>query len=145
MRVCLALVACAALLASALPALAQEPVPAPDGLTGPTGPIAQPDQLLLDDGAIKVGFVKLTVPRGCRRAPFQATVTGDGITRVDFRVDGRLVRSVRAPNVAGRFAVRVNPRRLRRGAHRLGGDVFFGNDNTLDKRVKGTFRSCVRG
>lgn len=151
MRVRLALFACAVLLATAPPSHAEDPIPLPEGPTvpigptgptGPTVPLADPDQILLDGGGIKVGFVKLTVPRGCRRAPFQASVTGDGILRVDFRIDGRLVRSVRAPNSAGRFVVRLNPRRLRRGTHRLGVGVFFGHDNTPDKSVKRTFRTC---
>jgi hypothetical protein len=141
MRVRLALIACAALLASASAADAQEPVPIPEG---PTVPAPEPDQILLDEGGIKIGLVKLTVPRGCRRAPFAVTITGEGVTRVDFRVDGRLVSSVRTANAAGAFATRLNPRRLRPGAHKLRADVFFGHDNTADKTVKGTFRSCVR-
>ena len=147
MRVRLALFACSVLLAMAPPSHAEDPIPLPEGPTVPAGPtptvpVADPDQILLDEGGIKVGLVKLTVPHGCRRAPFRATVAGNGILRVDFRVDGRLVRSVRTPNGAGRFAVRLDPRRLRRGAHRLGADVFFGHDNTPDKNVKRAFRSC---
>lgn len=147
MRVRLALFACAVLLATAPPSHAEDPIPLPEGPTGPSGPTvptvpAEPDQILLDGGGIKVGLVKLTVPRGCRRAPFQVSVAGDGILRVDFRVDGRLVRSIRKPNSAGRFAVRLNPRRLRRGTHTLRAGVFFGHDNTPDKSVKRAFRTC---
>src|SRR3954470_22407968 len=100
MRVRLALVACAALLALPAASNAEDPVPTVDPSL-PADPNLGEDLILLDDGGIKVGIVKLSIPSGCRRAPFRASVTGSGITRVDFRVDRRLVRSVSTADSAG--------------------------------------------
>jgi hypothetical protein len=105
-----------------------------------------PGRILVGEGGIKVGLVRLRVPHGCRRIPFQAAVTGNGITRVVFSLDGRTFRNVRRPNRAGRFAVRVDPRRLRRGRHALSAVIHFGRaPGTATKRVRRHFRSCANG
>ena len=124
------------------------PVTVTDGATAavdfPIVPAPPPGQQLLDPEPVRIGVVKLTVPRGCRRKPFAATLAGRGVTRVDFSVDGRVVRSVRAPDKLGRFAARIDPRRVRRGRHKLAAAVWFSRIATSPaKQVTATFRSCA--
>src|SRR5207247_7182393 len=76
---------------------------------------SDPPRQLIDPEPVRIGPFKLTVRRSCARKPFAATLTGTGAYRVDFRIDGRLVRSIRTQ--ADRYSVRVDPRTLRRGAH----------------------------
>jgi hypothetical protein len=122
-----------AAVSEGMAAMADFPLPAGGG------------QILLDeDPQVLIGKVSLTVPRGCRRAPFAVALSGSGVMRVDFSVDGRLARSVRAPAKGGRFVARINPRKLRRGRHRLTAAVWFSRSAPAPgKRVNASFRSCA--
>jgi hypothetical protein len=61
-------------------------------------------------------------------------------------VDGRTFRSVTRPNRAGRFAVHLYPRKLKRGRHTLSARVSFGRaPDTPQKQVRDHFRTCARG
>jgi hypothetical protein len=103
-----------------------------------------PGRILVDDGAVRVGTVKLSVPGGCPRRAFIATLRGQGVKRVDFRVDGRLVRSVRRVDERGRYTVRIDPARVRAGRHVLSAAVWFSRVATKPaKTVRATFRSCA--
>ena len=65
------------------------------------------------------GSGRLHVGQGCvSDARAKAWVTGDGVARVAFFVDGDRVKTVAQPNAAGRFAFSMNCSRLSVGAHR---------------------------
>jgi hypothetical protein len=85
--------------------------------------------------SVAPGRARLRMPRGCRRRPFSARVTGTGVTGVRFSLDGRRARAV-----GPRFALRVDTRRLTSGPHRVRARVSFGSGGpvTLSRR----FRVC---
>jgi len=81
--------------------------------------------------------------RGCRRRPFTASVRGRSIRRVRFFVDGRRLPGVRRR--AGRFYVRVDPRALRPGRHRLRSRVsFVSASQTRGRTIRTAFTVCAR-
>jgi hypothetical protein len=104
-----------------------------------------PGRILIDDEPVRIALVRLSLPRRCARRPFAAVLTGSGVERVDFRVDRRRLRSVRRAGRDGRFALRIDPVRFKRGRHTVTAHVFFSTSATrAGKLVIGTFRSCRR-
>lgn len=51
--------------------------------------------------------------------PFIARVSGTQIKSVTFYLDGKKIKTLTAPNAAGGYQVKVNPKKLRVGTHRL--------------------------
>ena len=97
--------------------------------------------ILLDPGgATLVGKARLVgLPGGCVQRSFRARVIGDGIRRVEYRVDGRRVAVRRRPA----FAATIGVRRLRAGRHRLTAVVIYGSgDRAPTKRLSRVFRRC---
>jgi hypothetical protein len=106
---------------------------------------SEPPRQLIDEEPVRIGPFKLTARRSCARRPFKATLTGSGVYRADFRIDGRLVRSMRNSHQAKRFSVRVVPRRLRPGVHTLAVSLWFSEHATAPgKRLSAKFRICAR-
>ena len=64
-------------------------------------------------------------PARCVTQPFLARVTGAGIARVTFFLDGRGVKLMRARSGQRVFALRVRPERQDRGVHRISARVKF--------------------
>lgn len=101
----------------------------------------QAGALMIDPGgALTIGRVRLVAPRaGCRSRAFRVAVEGDGITRVEYRVDGRRVAVGRGSGFGARIAVS----RLAPGAHRLVAVVGFGSGGDAPaKRLQLRFRRC---
>ena len=97
--------------------------------------------LLLDPGgATRIGRARLVGPSArCVRRAFSVRVDGDGITRVEYRVDGRRVASTRRRG----FRARVPVRALSAGPHRLTAVVAYGSDGGGPvKRLQLRFRRC---
>jgi hypothetical protein len=104
----------------------------------------EPGRQLIDGNPARIGPVKLAVRRGCARRPFVAVLTGPGVTRVDFLLDGRSLHSVRKPDRLGRWTIRIDPRGLAHGRHSLGAAVWFSRiAKAPSKQVAATFRSCA--
>jgi hypothetical protein len=80
--------------------------PAVDGVDTATAP-ARP-----------TGSARVTGPRR-PTGPFTVAVTGHGIAKVVFHVDGRPVATVRAKRGRTRFTTRINPLRQTRRVHRV--------------------------
>jgi len=81
--------------------------------------------------------------RHCRRRPFTAAVRGRAIRRVRFSLDGRRLPGVR--RTGSRFSVRIRPRRLRPGRHRLTARVSFtGASQTRARTLRSGFAVCAR-
>jgi hypothetical protein len=77
---------------------------------------------------------RLSTSRGCVRRTVRASVTGDGVRRVAFSVDGRRVKVDRR----ARFRMRVAARRLGPGRHRVRARVTFadGTKRTLRRTIR---------
>ena len=72
------------------------------------------------------GAASLRATQGCVSGDHaRAVVTGDGIDRVAFFLDGNAIKTVTAPNAAGRFSWTINCDHLRVGAHRARAVVTF--------------------
>lgn len=85
------------------------------------------------------GSARLSAPRGCRKRPFRARVSGSAIDRVTFSVDGRRVRA------AGRsgLSARIDPRRMKRGRHRIAARVeFVTGAGRAPVTLRSSFRRC---
>ena len=52
-------------------------------------------------------------------------VTGEGIQSVAFTVDGRWVKTVRAVRGRTKYKLKIDPRRQKRGAHRVTARVRY--------------------
>jgi len=97
--------------------------------------------LLIDPGdAVAIGRARLIAPRGgCRRAAFPVAVEGNGIARVDYRVDGRRVAGSRRRGFRARIAVA----RLAPGRHTLVAVLRYGTrPSSPTKRLTLAFRRC---
>lgn len=82
---------------------------------------------------------------GCVRAYALADVRGREIERVTFRINGRTVRTLDAPNVAGMFRLRVRASSLPRGASRVRADVVFkAGSQTAPRTLTLAFSRCPR-
>lgn len=94
-------------------------------------------------GAIARGTARVRhLGRGCRRSPFTVSIRGRAIRAARFRLDGRLLRTIRR---RGRVSVRVRPARLRAGRHRLTVRVFFARASQTRPRTIGrSFSVCAR-
>ena len=82
---------------------------------------------------------------GCAGSPFRVTVRGRQIARVVFSLDGRVVRTLTRPNTGSVFTLRVDPRRLRTGVHRvLARTTFSRQSGTRARTLRVTFSRCSR-
>lgn len=116
----------------------------PATLDFPIASAADPGRQLLDGGGVRVGEVKLAVPGGCSRKRFAVVLTGSGAVRVDFRIDGRVIRSVRRSDAAGRFTIHIDPRKLRPGRHTLTAAVWFSKtEANPGRQISRTLRTCA--
>jgi hypothetical protein len=80
----------------------------------------------------------------CGTRPFLAWVRGARIRRVQFRLDGRKLRSVSAADWRGRYGVTVRPGRLREGRHVVTAQIEFLRGSGLKQRtVRLSFRKCT--
>ena len=91
------------------------------------------------------GVSRLRGPSGTVGGPFTVTVTGSAVERVVYRIDGRVVATVRAKTGRTKFTLKVDPRRFSRRLHRITARVTHtpasGMTTTTHRR---TFRPRVR-
>jgi hypothetical protein len=64
-------------------------------------------------------------PSGPVAGPFTVAVTGKGIAKVIFRIDGRRVRTVHAKPGRSKFTLKIDPRRQSHRLHRIVARVTF--------------------
>jgi hypothetical protein len=119
--------------------------PPPGGQTvAPTttsGADDAPQQLVLGE-RISPTRARLLAPTGCAARTFSARVRGAGIAKVVFRVDGRVVRTVRKN---GQFVARVNPQRLSIGVHRLVASITFtALSHAKPRTLRASFQHCTK-
>ena len=98
---------------------------------GTDGPLAKP------------GSARLAGKTGCVSRAFEVRVGGREIASVAFSIDGTRVKSVRTADARGKFALRVNPKRYRMGAHRVTARVSFSRESETPVRALGLrFERC---
>jgi hypothetical protein len=84
-------------------------------------------------------------PTGCTAKAFQARVRGVKIAKVVYTLDGHKIATVTRKNAAGNYAVRIDPRRLKIGVHRLVAKVTFQRGSgTKAKTYRLAFQRCSR-
>jgi hypothetical protein len=90
------------------------------------------------------GSARLRAPDGCRSTTFRVRVSGRQIRRVTFSLDGRQVRTFRRQ--ASTYSVRIDPRRLTPGVHRISVRVVFTTaSGTRARTLRSVFQRCLQG
>jgi hypothetical protein len=85
---------------------------------------------------------RLRAASGCPPQAFFARVTGRQIARVTFTLDGRRYATVTRPDASGVWKVRVDPRRLGAGKHRLVATATFTSASTRAQAGQTTARAA---
>ena len=113
-------------------------LPTPAACTRPPGPAPQGGELC------PRGTAAIRGRTGCQSALFSVVVSGRQIARVVFSLDGKRLRTLTTPNSGSRYALRVNPRTLPRGIHRVIARVTFRKQSaTGDRTLRVTFSRCA--
>jgi hypothetical protein len=82
---------------------------------------------------------------GCQGTPFNVVVNGRQIERVVFTLDGKVVRTLTRPNSGTKYVLKISPRTLRRGVHRiLARTTFRKQSGTRARTLRTTFSLCAR-
>lgn len=122
------------------------PPPAPGAAPPPAPVVVQGVQ-------VRQPSARLRAPAGCPPQRFFARVTGRGIARVVFTVDGKRLRTLRRPDRAGVWKVRIDTRRYSTGKHRIVARVTFATasgaatrqaNGRTSKTMSITFTKCAR-
>jgi hypothetical protein len=110
-----------------------------------TPPSQTTDQLQVLPEEIISGTARLRGPSGCARRPFEARVSGRQISRVTFWLDGRRAERVVAKGGQTAFALRVDPRKVAKGVHRVRARVVFeAESRTAPRTLRLSFQRCAR-
>ena len=89
------------------------------------------------------GTARLAGPSGCVRNTFNATVRGSRIAQVTFFLDGKRVKRIAAKEGQTVFRVKLNPRTVGRGVHRVTAKVVFVTESeTKSKTLRLSFQRC---
>jgi hypothetical protein len=95
--------------------------------------------------AVPTVSAKLRGPSGCVSRLFRATVSGDGIARVDFLLDGKLYRRIKASGNRTKFSIKIDPRHQSKVAHRVSARVRFRDSaKTPTRTLRLVYVSCPR-
>jgi hypothetical protein len=82
---------------------------------------------------------------GCQGTAFNVYVSGRQIDRVIFALDSKVVSSLKSPNSGSRYRLKVNPRRLPKGVHRVvARTIFKKQSGTRSRTLRVTFSKCAR-
>jgi hypothetical protein len=102
----------------------------------PSASVSQYEQIVLGERIVP-GNARLLAPTGCASRAFNARVSGQNVAKVVFKLDGKTVKTLTAPNAGTRFQIRVNPAKMRIGVHRIVATVTF---KPATKKAAQTFR-----
>ncbi|MFL5895342.1 MAG: thrombospondin type 3 repeat-containing protein [Thermoleophilaceae bacterium] len=134
------------------PPLDDNPPPAGPDTTPPPGDQPAGESAPADEGGqavlgerVSSANARLMAATGCASRPFTARVTGNGVARVVFVLDGKRLAAVGRPNSKGAFTLRINPARYRVGVHRLVATVEFkASTRTSSRKLRASFQRCAR-
>jgi hypothetical protein len=120
------------------PAETRTVLPTP-ACTPPPGPAPEGGALCAS------GTAAITGRTGCQSRPFSVIVRGRQIARVVFTVDGKAVRTLTKPSDGRRYRLRVDPRTMRSGVHRVLARVTFRpQSGTRARSLRVIFSRCAR-
>jgi hypothetical protein len=89
------------------------------------------------------GAARLLGPTGCQSRAFNARIRGSKMATLTFVLDGKVVKKVTNTKNAKLVALRINPKKLRIGVHRLVVNVTFqAGSNTKPKTFRLSFQRC---
>jgi hypothetical protein len=100
-----------AVVVKVAPAAAPAPGPGP----GPTGGVEGEKAKC----AAFAGTVVLKGAAGPKRHKFTVKVSARGIKTITFYLDGRKVKTLNAPAHGKDFSIKINPRKLKSGSHKI--------------------------
>ena len=110
----------------------------------PSASISQYEQIVLGE-RVTPGSAQLVAPTGCVARAFNARVRGQGIVKVVITLDGKKIKTLKKPDAAGRFQVRIDPGRLKIGIHRIVATVTFGaSTKKAPKKFRISFQRCAK-
>jgi hypothetical protein len=91
------------------------------------------------------GTARLSGPGGCVSRAFSASIVGSQIAQVSFSLDGKRIRTLRSPTAGNRWSVRIVPRTLKTGVHRVTAGVSFRVNTTPRTRtLRLAFQRCAQ-
>jgi len=102
----------------------REMAPPPVPVTAPPPPPATTPAPRLEP-ASGVANISSGGHTGCANKPFRVNVTGEGISRVVFTLDGKPIARLAGRNHNGRYSVRINPAKHKRGTHHVQARITF--------------------
>ena len=115
-----------------------------DAQTGKEFGNAPPAQVV-EPTRVTPGTARLLGPTGCAAKAFTARIRGTKVQSVTFVLDGKMVKRITKTSVSGLYSLRINPKQLRVGVHRLVVSVTFQKDSgTNSKKMRLSFQRCAR-
>jgi hypothetical protein len=119
------------------------PPPPPPAVTPQSDPPQQ--QVMPIAQPVASGIARLSGPNRCVSGPFTAKVTGRGIAKVVFLLDGKRIKTLQAKGNSTVFKVQIQPRGRRTKAHRVTAMVSFkASANTPARTLRFAYLGCAR-
>lgn len=125
------------------------PPPPPEPQREPEPPALQPQPQPQPQPEVRVApqvvespSARFRASAGCPPQTFFARVTGRQITRVRFTLDGRHYATVSRPDARGVWKVRVDPKKLAAGKHRLVATATFSSAAAAKAQARAQARAA---
>jgi hypothetical protein len=117
--------------------------PAPPAPVAVTAPSATRPAAPRTPARVVRGAARLQAPDGCRSTTFRVRVSGRQIRRVTVSLDGRPLRTF--TRARSSYAVRIDPRKLGAGVHRIAVRVTFTTQSgTRSRTLRSVFQRCLQ-
>ena len=118
------------------------PPPPPPIVVPPPPP---PPQEVLPEETTPKGTAAVTGKTGCYGTPFNVVVSGRQIERVIYSIDGKVVKTLMAPNSGSRYKLPIIPKRFKTGTHRvLARVIFTTKSKTKNRTLRVVFSRCAK-
>jgi hypothetical protein len=106
--------------------------------------LTAPEQLVLPERIVP-GAARLSGPTGCVAKAFNARIRGTKVATVTFVLDGKIVKKIKNTKNAKLIQLRIDPKALRIGVHRLVVNVTFqSGSGTRPKTMRLSFQRCAK-
>jgi uncharacterized repeat protein (TIGR01451 family) len=107
--------------------------------------VLNPPQQVVLGARVTPGTARLLGPTGCQSRAFNARIRGSKMATATFVLDGKVIKKVKNTKNAALISLRINPKSLRVGVHRLVVSVTFqSGSNTKPKQFRLSFQHCVK-
>jgi hypothetical protein len=111
----------------------------------PLTPSGAPTRVTPVAAPAAVATARLSGPKRCVSGPFETRVTGRGIAKVLFLLDGKKPKTVMGTNNRTVFKMRIDPRRQSGKAHRVVAKVTFkAATKTRTRMLRFVYLGCAR-